>query len=129
VIARDDFVDYVLTYGKTKTSSKSSPKSSYNIFPIDTSDASTASNFIGQDNNNTNQTLPLYSPDTKKTSKWNLLPKRETSSHVCKLPKYYGLLTIDNTLTIGGSANIAFITVTSEPYSFQEALSSPYSKQ
>jgi len=129
VTAIDNFADYALAHSKTKTSGKSSPKSIHNIFPIDAGDTSTASDFIRQDDNDTNQILLLYSPDVKKTLKWDLLPKKKTFSHTHKLPEQYGLLTIDNTLTLGGSANITFITVTSEPHSLQEVFSSSYSKQ
>ena len=56
----DNFVDYALVHGKTKTSGKSSPKSIHNIFPIDVGNASTASDFIRQDDNDTNQILLLH---------------------------------------------------------------------
>ena len=125
----DNFVDYALVHGKTKTSGKSSPKSIHNIFPIDVGNASTASDFIRQDDNDTNQILLLHPPDVKKTLKQDLLPKRETFSHAHKLPEQYGLLTIDDILTLGGFANITFIAVTGEPCSLQEVLSSSYLKQ
>ena len=120
---------YALVHGKTKTSGKSSPKSIHNIFPIDVGNASTASDFIRQDDNDTNQILLLHPPDVKKTLKQDLLPKRETFSHAHKLPEQYGLLTIDDILTLGGFANITFIAVTGEPCSLQEVLSSSYLKQ
>jgi len=57
------------------------------------------------------------------------LPKRDLSSRTQKPPKRYAPATTGNNIATSGSTNFAFITVTNEPYSYEEAIYSPHSKQ
>jgi len=50
------------------------------------------------------------------------------SSRECKIPSRFALITIDDIFTCDNS-NIAFIAVTGEPKTYQEAIQSPYLKQ
>ena len=51
------------------------------------------------------------------------------SIHMCKPVEYYGLLAINDAISLGGSVNLIFIAVTNEPRTYHEVLCSPYSSE
>ena len=51
------------------------------------------------------------------------------SIYVCKLAKYYGLLAINDIISLDSSVNLTFITVTNEPRTYYEVQYSFYSSE
>jgi len=68
-------------------------------------------------------------PIQKKTSKWDYLSRKDVSTYVYKLAECYGLLAINDAITLDGSVNLTFIAVTNEPRTYYEALYSLYSSE
>ena len=80
-------------------------------------------------NNVTSEVPSSLPPIQKKTSKWDYLSRKDVSTYVYKLAECYGLLAINDAITLDGSVNLTFIAVTNEPRTYYEALYSLYSSE
>ena len=80
-------------------------------------------------NNMTSKILSNLPPIQKKTSKWDYLSKRDVLICVHKLVEYYGLLAINDAISLGSFVNLIFIAIANKPRTYYEVLCSSYSSE
>ena len=134
-IAIDKFVDDALAKENVITVTQSNSKPMHTISDI------ISINVVDQNNileiacsitpiNNMTSEVPSNLPSIqKKTSKWDYLPRRNISMCVYKLAEHYGLLAINNIISLSGFVNLIFIAITNEPRTYYEVLCSLYSSE